>query len=122
VVGVGGVVITGYGSWRRAGGAVSCKLEVLSNNPTAMASYSKFGFKSYELDPALGTAQFMGEEVVSHRGRGGGWLRGEALFWLAAAEEEEEEEEREEEDDGDSGERRRREAYDDELTLSGFFL
>ena len=31
---------------------------VLSNNPNAMGSYAKFGFKSYELDPELGTAQF----------------------------------------------------------------
>lgn len=39
-------------------GCCKLTLEVLSNNPNAMASYSKFGFTSYELDPALGTAQF----------------------------------------------------------------
>ena len=39
-------------------GCCKLTLEVLSNNPNAMASYAKFGFKSYELDPELGTAQF----------------------------------------------------------------
>ena len=39
-------------------GCCKLTLEVLSNNPRAMGSYTKFGFKSYELDPELGTAQF----------------------------------------------------------------
>jgi ribosomal protein S18 acetylase RimI-like enzyme len=39
-------------------GCCKLTLEVLSNNPNAMGSYAKFGFKSYELDPELGTAQF----------------------------------------------------------------
>ena len=39
-------------------GCCKLTLEVLSNNPRAMGSYAKFGFKSYELDPELGTAQF----------------------------------------------------------------
>jgi ribosomal protein S18 acetylase RimI-like enzyme len=43
-----------------------CKitLEVLSNNPNAMGSYEKFGFKSYELDPTLGTAQFWEKKLT----------------------------------------------------------
>jgi GNAT superfamily N-acetyltransferase len=38
-----------------------CKLtlEVLSGNASAMASYKRFGFAQYELDPAAGQAQFM---------------------------------------------------------------
>ena len=39
-------------------GACKLTLEVLSNNAAAKGSYAKFGFKSYELDPELGTAQF----------------------------------------------------------------
>jgi len=37
-----------------------CKLtlEVLANNTVAKSSYTKFGFKSYELDPDAGTALF----------------------------------------------------------------
>ena len=37
-----------------------CKitLEVLSNNSAAKASYLKFGFSDYELDPATGSALF----------------------------------------------------------------
>ena len=42
----------------RARGCCKLTLEVLSNNPVAMASYAKYGFGQYELDPALGTAQF----------------------------------------------------------------
>ena len=54
-----------------------CKLtlEVLSNNQNAQRSYEKFGFASYELDPALGTAQFWekklpfdGEDVMVEAG------------------------------------------------------
>jgi ribosomal protein S18 acetylase RimI-like enzyme len=39
---------------------VCCKmtLEVLSNNEAAKASYRKFGFSDYELDPGAGTALF----------------------------------------------------------------
>ena len=39
-------------------GACKLTLEVLANNPNAMGSYKKFGFKSYELDPELGVAHF----------------------------------------------------------------
>ncbi|MEJ2142273.1 MAG: GNAT family N-acetyltransferase [Gammaproteobacteria bacterium] len=42
----------------RAKGCCKMTLEVLSNNETAKASYRKFGFSDYELDPGAGTALF----------------------------------------------------------------
>lgn len=39
-------------------GCCKLTLEVLSENNPARASYEKFGFKNYELDPALGHALF----------------------------------------------------------------
>jgi len=39
-------------------GCCKLTLEVLSANNAARASYEKFGFKNYELDPALGHALF----------------------------------------------------------------
>ena len=40
-------------------GCCKLTLEVLSGNSPAMASYKRFGFEQYELDPAAGQAQFM---------------------------------------------------------------
>ena len=40
-------------------GCCKLTLEVLSGNGPAMASYKRFGFAQYELDPAAGQAQFM---------------------------------------------------------------
>jgi GNAT superfamily N-acetyltransferase len=40
-------------------GCCKLTLEVLSGNAPAMASYKRFGFAQYELDPAAGQAQFM---------------------------------------------------------------
>ena len=39
-------------------GCVKVTLEVLSNNEIAVASYKKFGFAPYMLDPSAGPAQF----------------------------------------------------------------
>ena len=39
-------------------GCCKLTLEVLSENNAARSSYEKFGFKNYELDPALGHALF----------------------------------------------------------------
>ena len=39
-------------------GCCKLTLEVLSGNAAAMAAYEKFGFNSYELDPAHGQALF----------------------------------------------------------------
>lgn len=43
----------------RERGACKLTLEVLSNNSRAMALYQRFGFAGYQLDPAMGQAQFL---------------------------------------------------------------
>lgn len=40
-------------------GAVKLTLEVLSGNTGAVRLYERLGFAGYQLDPAMGTAQFM---------------------------------------------------------------
>jgi ribosomal protein S18 acetylase RimI-like enzyme len=40
-------------------GAVKLTLEVLSGNTSASHLYQRLGFAGYQLDPAMGTAQFM---------------------------------------------------------------
>jgi ribosomal protein S18 acetylase RimI-like enzyme len=40
-------------------GAVKMTLEVLSGNAPAMGLYTRLGYEGYQLDPALGTAQFL---------------------------------------------------------------
>jgi ribosomal protein S18 acetylase RimI-like enzyme len=43
----------------RERGAVKLTLEVLSGNRPAMRLYERIGFAGYQLDPALGSAQFL---------------------------------------------------------------
>lgn len=43
----------------RERGAVKLTLEVLSGNLSAMRLYERIGFAGYQLDPAMGTAQFL---------------------------------------------------------------
>ncbi|MBS3997529.1 MAG: GNAT family N-acetyltransferase [Hydrogenophaga sp.] len=43
----------------RERGAVKLTLEVLSGNAPACQLYQRLGFAGYQLDPAMGTAQFM---------------------------------------------------------------
>lgn len=43
----------------RQRGAVKLTLEVLSGNVSAYRLYQRMGFVGYQLDPAMGTAQFM---------------------------------------------------------------
>ena len=43
----------------RERGAVKLTLEVLSGNTSACRLYERIGFAGYQLDPAMGTAQFM---------------------------------------------------------------
>jgi ribosomal protein S18 acetylase RimI-like enzyme len=43
----------------RERGAVKMTLEVLSGNASAKRLYERIGFAGYQLDPAMGTAQFM---------------------------------------------------------------
>jgi len=40
-------------------GAVKMTLEVLSGNAPALKLYQRIGYAGYQLDPAMGTAQFM---------------------------------------------------------------
>jgi hypothetical protein len=40
-------------------GAVKMTLEVLSGNRPALRLYERIGYAGYQLDPAMGTAQFM---------------------------------------------------------------
>lgn len=42
----------------QARGAVKMTLEVLSGNQPAVALYRRIGYEGYQLDPAMGTAQF----------------------------------------------------------------
>ena len=44
-------------------GCCKITLEVLSNNEVAKASYAKYGFKGYELDPKAGHAIFWEKEL-----------------------------------------------------------
>ena len=43
----------------RERGACKLTLEVLSGNTSAHALYARVGFASYQLDPAMGQAQFL---------------------------------------------------------------
>ncbi|WP_439609268.1 GNAT family N-acetyltransferase [Hydrogenophaga sp.] len=43
----------------RERGAVKLTLEVLSGNRSATRLYERIGFAGYQLDPAMGTAQFL---------------------------------------------------------------
>jgi len=43
----------------RERGAVKMTLEVLSGNAPAVKLYTRIGYAGYQLDPAMGTAQFM---------------------------------------------------------------
>lgn len=43
----------------RQRGAVKMTLEVLSGNVPALALYRRLGYAGYQLDPAMGTAEFM---------------------------------------------------------------
>jgi ribosomal protein S18 acetylase RimI-like enzyme len=47
----------------------ACKLtlEVLSGNSSAIKLYERIGFESYQLDPAMGSAQFF-QKWLTHKG------------------------------------------------------
>ena len=57
--GVGQALLQAAEAHALARGCCKLPLEVLSGNAPAMASYKRFGFEQYELDPAAGQAQFM---------------------------------------------------------------
>ena len=45
-------------------GACKLTMEVLSGNASAMKLYQRIGFASYQLDPAMGSAQFLQKWLV----------------------------------------------------------
>lgn len=57
--GIGQALLKAAEDHARQRGCCKLTLEVLSGNAPAMASYKRFGFAQYELDPAAGQAQFM---------------------------------------------------------------
>jgi len=57
--GVGQLLLAAVEAEAQRRGCCKLTLEVLSNNRRALASYRRFGFADYELDPAAGTARFM---------------------------------------------------------------
>ncbi len=57
--GVGQALLAAVEAEARRRGCCKLTLEVLSNNGRALASYRRFGFADYELDPAAGSARFM---------------------------------------------------------------
>ena len=57
--GVGQALLKAAEAHALSRGCCKLTLEVLSGNAPAMASYKRFGFAQYELDPAAGQAQFM---------------------------------------------------------------
>jgi len=57
--GIGQALLKAAEDHARQRGCCKLTLEVLSGNVPAMASYKRFGFAQYELDPAAGQAQFM---------------------------------------------------------------
>ena len=57
--GVGQALLKAAQDYAQTRGCCKLTLEVLSGNAQAMASYKRFGFAQYELDPAAGQAQFM---------------------------------------------------------------
>lgn len=57
--GVGAQMLARVEQLARARGACKLTLEVLSGNTSAKALYTRLGFANYQLDPAMGQAQFL---------------------------------------------------------------
>ena len=57
--GVGEQMLVLVESTARARGACKLTLEVLQGNQSAIRLYERVGFANYQLDPALGNAQFL---------------------------------------------------------------
>ena len=57
--GVGQALLGAAEAEARERGCCKLTLEILSGNTTAMASYTRFGFEPYTLDPKAGQASFM---------------------------------------------------------------
>lgn len=61
--GIGQALLAAAEAAARARGCCKLTLEVLSNNGRARASYARFGFRAYELDPAAGQALFLEKKL-----------------------------------------------------------
>ncbi len=57
--GIGQALLAAAEAHARSHGCCKLTLEVLTGNAVAMASYRRFGFAPYTLDPAAGQASFM---------------------------------------------------------------
>lgn len=57
--GIGQALLAAAEQHARSLGCCKLTLEVLTGNATALASYRRFGFAPYTLDPAAGQASFM---------------------------------------------------------------
>jgi ribosomal protein S18 acetylase RimI-like enzyme len=57
--GIGAQMLEKVEQIARARGACKLTLEVLSGNRSAIALYQRIGFANYQLDPAMGQANFM---------------------------------------------------------------
>lgn len=57
--GVGQALLAAAQAHAQARGCCKLTLEVLTGNHAALASYQRFGFAPYVLDPAMGQASFM---------------------------------------------------------------
>ncbi|WP_039851961.1 GNAT family N-acetyltransferase [Hylemonella gracilis] len=62
--GVGQALLAAVEQHARQLGCCKLTLEVLSGNAVAQASYQRFGFAQYQLDPAAGQALFMQKWLV----------------------------------------------------------
>lgn len=63
--GIGQALLRAAEAAARARGCCKLTLEVLANNHRALASYARFGFHPYELDPAAGQALFLEKKLGS---------------------------------------------------------
>ena len=61
--GVGRSLLKAAEAHARSRGCCKMTLEVLGGNAPAVATYERFGFRQYELDPACGQAQFMHKKL-----------------------------------------------------------
>ncbi len=61
--GIGQALLEAAEGAARARGCCKLTLEVLANNGRALASYARFGFRPYELDPAAGQALFLEKKL-----------------------------------------------------------
>ena len=62
--GIGRLLLAGLESEARGRGCCKLTLEVLSLNRAALASYQRFGFGAYQLDPGAGHALFLEKKLA----------------------------------------------------------